>query len=260
MTHNEQDTLVITWEPPEIPNGAITSYVLRAEALETRASVPLPPIESQVQGGNTNSTTLRGLQPGSKYNISLSAINEHEGSDEISVITRTKIGPPNKPETPKVIAKNVTTITVDLEETTSEYGPISAYQVVVVQFGVIPPTDSNSAYGDYRKSNLEGTGYYITGEFDSSDFERYKRFVVGDGKTIGGYYNAPLEGGISPGIGLSVVSKDGNQIMRSFSDLSNSIQQLRSIEPKTESPGMSPMDVFLCFAIALLGMHIHFKI
>lgn len=256
MTRNEQDALVITWEPPEIPNGDITSYILRAEAVETRASVPLPPIESQVQGGNTNSTTLRGLQPGSKYNISLSAVNEHEGSDEINIITSTKIGPPNKPETPKVIAKNATTITVELEDTTSEYGPISAYQVVVVQFGVTPPTDSDSAYGDYRKSNLDGLGYYITGEFDLLDFEKYKKFVVGDGKTIGGYYNAPLEGGISPGIGLSVVSKDGNQIMRSFSDLSSTIELLRSKEPKTESPGMSSMDIFLCFAIAILGMHI----
>lgn len=193
ITASGQDSLELTWQPPDIPNGKIVSYTLKATAIETKAPYPLPPIEADVQGEFANATTIYGLHPGTKYNISILAANAQGTSDEAYTIDWTRIGPPNKPSPPRVLDKSDRTITIEVPPGSSENGPLTYYHVVVVQTGTIPPTSSDVAYESYERSNREGLGYYITGKFDISDYPQYKRFEVGDGRMIGGYYNAPLD-------------------------------------------------------------------
>ncbi|KOC70294.1 Putative tyrosine-protein kinase Wsck [Habropoda laboriosa] len=249
IIHSGSSSLQIIWEPPDISNGNITSYTLKAVVLQTFASNSIPAIESQIQGGASNSTILQGLQPGTKYNISINATNTQASSEPAYILGWTLIGLPDKPMMPKVIEQTSTTVTVLLSQGNSEYGPVSAYQVFVVQPGIIPPTNSNLTYYNYEKSMQQGLEYYITGEFESSEFHKYNKFTVGDGKMIGGYYNAPLNTQVIPQIGLIVVSKFQREVQYAYSDLVHKVTSYN----ENGNDNMDLIAITLCIAIGLLG-------
>ncbi|XP_012215238.1 putative inactive tyrosine-protein kinase Wsck [Linepithema humile] len=251
VTRDDIDALIITWLPPDMPNGNIISYTIRAVAVQTYATNPLSPIESQIQGGASNTTTLRNLQPGTKYNISITASNT-QGSSDLAYITEwTSIGPPEKPVVPKILERKDNSIIVALTKGRSENGPITAYQVVVVQAGTIPPTDSDVEYADYKSAVNQGLSYYVTAQFDPSDFNIYKEFTVGDGKIIGSYHNAPLKDYFtSAQIGLVVISRVKLEIQRSYSDLANAFKYKET----GASNRMDSTILVLCIAITLLSI------
>lgn len=251
MTRDDLDALVVTWQPPDIPNGNVTLYTLRAVAVETHASNALPPVESQIQGGASNSTILRGLQPGTKYNLSITASNAQGPSDPAYTVAWTAIGPPDKPVAPKVLERGDGTVTVALTEGHSEYGPISAYQVVVVQAGAIPPVGPDIEYLNYDGASKRGLNYYVTAQLDPSEFHRYRRFTVGDGKLIGGYYNAPLKDHlVSAQVGLAVISRVQAEIQRSYSDLAGNTFNRDTMAAGREA---NLTALVLGVAIAILG-------
>ncbi|EZA47110.1 Putative tyrosine-protein kinase Wsck [Ooceraea biroi] len=250
VTRDDIDALVITWQPPDIPNGNVTSYTVRAVAVETHARNMLSPIESQIQGGASNSTVLRGLQPGSKYNITITASNAQGPSDPAHAVAWTSIGPPDKPATPKVLERGDSTVTVMLTDGHSEYGPISTYQVIVVQAGTIPPVGPDVEFLNYDGALKNGLSYYVAAQFDPSDFHMYKRFTVGDGKQIGGYYNAPLRDHFTTAqIGLAVVSRVQTEVQRSYSDLTS-----YALAHEETSSQMDSTALVLCIAITILSI------
>lgn len=125
---------------------------------------------------------------------------------------------------------------IQLSEGSSENGPITFYQVVVIQPGVIPPSGYNIAYPSYTQSNEDELGYYVTAEFDASDFPKYQKFLVGDGQNIGGYYNAPLkEDSILPQVGLVLVSRNRESAQYSYSDLTNNFYDHRHASSQTNT-------------------------
>lgn len=251
VIHENKDAISIVWQPPDIPNGNVTFYTIRAVVIETHSSNILPPIESQIQGGASNMTTLRGLQPGTKYNISVIASNTQGSSDPAYITSWTMIGPPDTPAMPKILERGDSTITVMLTEGHSEYGPISVYQVVVVQAGTIPPIDSSVEYLNYDSASKQGLNYYVTAQFYPLDFHKYKRFTVGDGKMIGGYYNAPLKDlYVSAQVGLAIISRVGTDVQRSYSDLTSNVFSHET----TATSRMDSTALVLCIAITLLSI------
>lgn len=54
--------------------------------VQTFASNSIPAIESQIQGGASNSTILQGLQPGTQYNISITATNTQTDSESVYIL------------------------------------------------------------------------------------------------------------------------------------------------------------------------------
>lgn len=251
MTQNSMDTLVITWLPPDIPNGNIILYTVRAEAVKTNASSMLSLIESEIQGSTSNTTILRGLHPDTKYNITITASNEQGSSDVAYVEGWTLIGLPEKPTTPKILERRNGSVIVALTEGHSENGPITEYQVVVVQAGTIPPTDPDVEYVDYKLALKRGLNYYATAQFDPLDFPKYKVFTVGDGTIIGSYYNAPLQDYFtSAQIGLVVISRRRSDIQRSYSDLtSNAYARTTTGETRTNTTIL-----VLCVAITFFSV------
>lgn len=192
VTNYGQYFLEIIWQPPDTPNGKIISYTVKANAVETHSIEPLQTVQNEVQGESSNVTTLYGLHPGTKYNVTIFATNTQGSSEESYTIDWTRLGPPNKPDVPKVIEMTDKTVTIEIPEGSSENGPLSYYHVVVVQAGTIPPMAHEVVFENYDKSNKDGLEYYLTARFDVADYPQYKKFVVGDGRMIGGYYNAPL--------------------------------------------------------------------
>ncbi|KYN03009.1 PREDICTED: putative tyrosine-protein kinase Wsck [Cyphomyrmex costatus] len=247
VSEETKDTFKITWQPPDIPNGKVILYTIRAVVEETFSSNDLPPIESQIQGGSSNMTILRGLQPGTKYHISITASNTQESSESANVTGWTLIGPPDKPAVPKILERGNNTITVMFTEGHSEYGPISAYQVLVVQADAIPPP-AEDEYLNYKSALEQGLSYYIAAQFDPLDFHSYRKFVVGDGKIIGGYHNVPLKDHFaSAQIGLVIISRMATYEQRSYSNLT-------SIILGHETNQMDTTALALCIAITLLSI------
>lgn len=251
VAQSHAKSLHVTWQPPDITNGNVKSYILRLKAIETHASYPIFPSQFQIEGGTADSTILTSLQPGTKYNISLTALNTDGESDPISIADWTHIGPPDKPEVPKIIKNTGSTIIVKLSKGTSEYGPLTAYQVVVVASGLIPPTNNVAAYTSYDKAMKDNIPYYITGEFEAGEFDHFKTFVIGDGQTIGGYYNAPLENNFeNPQVGLVLVSKLREEIQYRYSDLTGHGFMFNS----SGGTGLDAVAISLIVAITLLGI------
>ncbi|CAD6235511.1 GSCOCG00007936001-RA-CDS [Cotesia congregata] len=247
VINNKSESLNITWQPPDISNGNITSYIVRAVALETHAFYPLQPVQLQVQGESSDSTLLTNLQPGTKYNISVTAVNTNGESHPSYTIDWTLIGPPEKPDKPKIIEQSSSTVVVELTEGKSQNGPLSSYQVIIIHPGTIPPKQSDITYPDYHTAIKNDLPFYITGEFNANEYYKYKRFIIGDGQKIGGYYNAPLQEPFNrPQVGLVLVSRIGNEIKYSHSDFAG-----HSFE---SSAGPDGLAVGLYIAIALFSI------
>ncbi|XP_011307023.1 putative tyrosine-protein kinase Wsck [Fopius arisanus] len=248
VTKTTSSSLHITWAPPNIPNGNVTSYIIRVHPIETHSLRPLLPTQSQVQGGTSDSTILVGLHPGSRYNISMTALNLEGESDPISIQEWTSLGPPNPPETPKILERTTSTITVELAKGFSENGPLTAYQVLVVYPGTIPPTLPNESYPNYSEAIRDNIPYYATAEFEASDFQNYQKFVVGDGRKLNSFYNAPLEKPFdAPQIGLVTISRTRVSSLHSCSDLTENFMI------SSRSTGSSTI-VALWVAIVLLSL------
>ncbi|XP_043282006.1 putative tyrosine-protein kinase Wsck [Venturia canescens] len=220
VLESKSSSLFVTWEPPDLHNGNLTSYAVTAMVVSTYASYKISPSQTIVQGGSSNSTTLISLHPGSKYNVSITAWNSNGESDPASVLGWTLIGAPEKPEKPKIIEESGKTMTIQLFKGRSENGPVTAYQIIIVERFLIPPKDDKFVYTNYNRAVEESLGYYVTGQFDAVDFPRYEKFVIGDGKPIGGFYNAPLKDRfLDPQIGFVVISRLGRESRSSYSDL-----------------------------------------
>ena len=63
---------------------------------------------------------------------------------------------------------------------------------------------------DHQNATDSGSKFYIAAEFNASDLPG--EFVVGDGKTYSGYYNAPLLPGTVYKVHLRAVAKDQNGV------------------------------------------------
>ncbi|KAL7299942.1 hypothetical protein TKK_0007261 [Trichogramma kaykai] len=248
-----QDSLGVSWLPPDIPNGKIISYTLKAIPLRTNAQFPLLPVQSDVQGESANITTLYGLHAGTEYNITIVAFNSQGFSEEAYTVDWTHIGPPEKPPKPKIIDKTEKTITIEVPEGRSENGPLTFYHIVVVLPGVVPPKSNDIAYENYDAASRSGLGYYVTGKFDTSDYGRNKIFEVGNGKLIGGYYNAPLDmKNGQPQIGVAVESRIRGEVQYSYSDLTSSNH--RSLAHGAKDSGINAANVILWVLIVLLSL------
>ncbi|XP_008543704.1 putative inactive tyrosine-protein kinase Wsck [Microplitis demolitor] len=244
---NKSTSLDIIWQPPDITNGNITSYIIRAIALETHAYYPLQPMQLQIQGESSDSTTLTSLQPGTKYNISITAVNADGESQPNYLTDWTLISSPEKPDRPKIIKRDDNQIFIELTEGRSQYGPLSSYQIIVVHPGTIPPEQTDIIYPNYQKAIQDGIPFYVTGEFEAGEFDKYQQFVIGNGKKIGSYYNAPLEKPFDrPQIGVVLISRVRNQIKYSYSDLAGHALEFNA--------GLNGLAIGLYVAIALLSI------
>ncbi|KAF7989711.1 hypothetical protein HCN44_008385 [Aphidius gifuensis] len=251
VTKSQQKSLNVSWQPPDMLNGNVTSYTLHVVAVKTYASYPLFPTVSQVQGGSSENTVLTNLQPGTKYNISITATNEKGESDPANITAWTLIGPPDIPQTPKIIDRTDTTITVELQKGINQNGPLTSYQIVVVYPGTIPPINHSFSYVNYNIAKRDYLPYYITAEIPAEDFDKYnKKFIVGDGEKIGNYYNAPLKKPFdNPQIGMVLVSKNHDEIQYSYSNNNGNAY----INKNFHNTNKQSTKIILTIAIVILG-------
>uniref|UniRef100_A0A1Y1KDU2 Receptor protein-tyrosine kinase n=1 Tax=Photinus pyralis TaxID=7054 RepID=A0A1Y1KDU2_PHOPY len=244
-------TAFISWKPPK-SFVDIDYYEIKANVLHTFAGYD---VTSPVYRFSNNTfETERNFQPGTKYNLTLRAASKFGKSAVAFRILETAIGfPDNIPSTPNVLKRHGKIMIIQLSPVVNNNGPVSAYRIVVVNENMNPILQVDN-FKSYKDAMAEEANYYIAAEIEPQDI--LKNFTVGDGKTYGSYYNAPLQPNTIYRVLLGVVSRYLNVtrvVYSNTTDPSNTFVTV-SIMPAPESDDESPaLIIGLSVAIGLLS-------
>ncbi|XP_076042898.1 tyrosine-protein kinase Wsck [Oratosquilla oratoria] len=220
------DMLHIAWEHPIAGFKEIIEYVVNATSIFTYSERD-PPRTVEAKFSRLTQVWLNGVHPGSKYVVEVRAASRDGLGYPASKEMWTKVGKPEVPHVPQLISKTSDSMVVELETVVATNGPITSYQVVVVD-ETAPVILQPDALTDYNKAMKVGLPYYITAEFTPENF--YRRFTVGDGKMYGKYFNAPLISNVDHHILLGVISSLRNVTKSSYSVSDHSQHESSSLQ------------------------------
>ena len=165
------------------------------------------------------------------------------------------------------VDSSFTTLTVDLEPAVLTSGPLTAYQLQVEEvsapsgrrkraavrlerhnefwdtLGHSGGLDSlgHDTQENMRSRRAAGVPGYVTAQLEQGDITPNTKFVVGDGKTYGGYLNEPLAEQRWYVVHYVVLSTSSNVTRMSFSSLTPQAQTIPYVAP-TLSPQTSDDD------------------
>lgn len=165
-------------------------------------------------------------------------------------LTNFLLEPDNKPEPPIIKGKTDTTMTVQLNSVINNNGPVTAYQVIVMEesdkIGFQPESLTT-----YYKAKKDGLHYYIAAELEPKDLDQ--DFVIGNNLRYGHYYNAPLDPNKNYKVALSLISRlnDTTKTVYSEPNASNDVILINIGEE--DAPDSSPIVIALSVAIAVLS-------
>ncbi|XP_053628406.1 tyrosine-protein kinase receptor Tie-1 isoform X2 [Cherax quadricarinatus] len=196
-------SLHINWEPPAEGLSEILEYYVSAIPVFTYSESDPPRPMKWVYSAHTGTAWLHGVQPGTKYLVEVKAASAAGLGYPQSREMWTKVGKPETPASPELISRTSSTMTVQLQSVPPTNGPITAYQIVVIDETVTVEFQPE-LLEDYHGAMEKGLPFYITAQFPSENF--VTTFTVGDRQLYGNYYNAPLSEGIDYHILLGVLS------------------------------------------------------
>ncbi|XP_028042139.1 putative tyrosine-protein kinase Wsck isoform X2 [Bombyx mandarina] len=242
-----ETTVRLRWSAPDA-YSFITSYVIRAAVIETYSDYNLKPLEWRVSNETLNMELLN-LHPGSKYNISVAALNYDEEGPNITMVTETVIGTPDpSPPDVQIIQRRGDRMVVHIPKAKNVNGPVSMYRIVIsielYQQGFIVDTLSNHTY-----ATEQGLPYYITAELDPDDIKT--DFIIGDRSTYNGFYNAPLPLTNDIDVSLGVVSEKNHVRKVRYAESTKKII-LNINEPEEVSPMVVALGAGIAIGVVLL--------
>ncbi|XP_038066664.1 angiopoietin-1 receptor-like [Patiria miniata] len=244
-TERTDSTIALDWQPPLNPNGQIQRYIVEYRATDKPHQPGFTaPDEYERNEVESPPFVKDNLEPGTKYEFRVAAENQlFIGRDTVlEVYTKPQSGLPAPPQ-PISYQGDATDTTVTIGITTAVSGDdfIESYVVhvkktrssSVTRRDVLIPSHFEDSPNDYIAAELPKGGVP-------------DKFVVGDTKMYGGYYNAPLQTGAVYNIRVGSVSK-GNE----------SVANVEFSEPltiKVEQPSSSsgPIIAAVVLGIGLL--------
>uniref|UniRef100_A0A8K9VB52 protein-tyrosine-phosphatase n=1 Tax=Oncorhynchus mykiss TaxID=8022 RepID=A0A8K9VB52_ONCMY len=198
-----EEKMILKWREPAQTYGIITQYEI---SYKTVSSFD-PELDLSNQSGkvlkhsNETSHIFLGLYPGSTYSFTLRASTTKGYGPSVITQFTTKISAPSMPAYDQETSLNQTdsTVTVLLKPAQSRGAPVSGYQVVVeeerpqrARRGAVEILRCYPVPIHFQNSTVLNSGYYFTAEFLAIGLQATQPFTVGDNKTYGGYWNAPL--------------------------------------------------------------------
>ncbi|XP_028141687.1 putative inactive tyrosine-protein kinase Wsck [Diabrotica virgifera virgifera] len=202
VTNITENHIRITWQEPE-SFVEITKYKIMTNVIHTYSSyAPISP--EWFYSNDTFQTALNTLLPATKYNVTLSTVSPDGDGALVFRVIETKLDKPDSiPTKPKIIENRGHQLDVQLLPTPNNNGPVTAYRIIVVNEDANQDFDDTDL-GSYHDANRNGLSYYIAAELNPKDINNI--FTVGDGRTYGRYYNAPLDTNINYNLILALVS------------------------------------------------------
>ncbi|XP_052331918.1 receptor-type tyrosine-protein phosphatase mu-like [Oncorhynchus keta] len=198
-----EEKMILKWREPAQTYGIITQYEISFKAVSSFD----PELDLSNQSGkvlnhvNESSHIFLGLYPGSTYSFTLRASTAKGYGPPVITQFTTKISAPSMPAYDQETSLNQTdsTVTVLLKPAQSRGAPVSVYQVVVeeerprrARRGAVEILRCYPVPIHFQNSTVLNSGYYFTAEFLAVGLQAPQPFTVGDNKTYGGYWNAPL--------------------------------------------------------------------
>ncbi|KAJ8983439.1 hypothetical protein NQ317_013201 [Molorchus minor] len=214
VTNITENSLRLSWQDPE-SYIEITKYQIKAIIIDTFSK--LPPVSPEwLYPNNTFQAELITLQSSTKYNITLSTKSvSGDGALVYKIIETLNKDPDILPHQPIIVKRDNSKITVKLMPTNNNNGPVTAYQIIVVNSDLKQGFEKDSVLS-YDEAKKNGLAYYVAAELKADDIN--KEFVVGDGHYYGSYYNAPLDPDTNYDIILALVSQYNGITKIAYSD------------------------------------------
>ncbi|XP_068719116.1 insulin-like peptide receptor [Montipora capricornis] len=192
----------VTWEEPIDPNGIILKYQIYCVGKREydgafQSNLEIPTTEDV----RFNVIKKADLIPGTEFTVYITAFtSKGEGSQsEHMVVNKPAVAPP--PPTEPHVNKEATTshtITITIQPANDTNGKVIFHQVIVKipakvtkrEIPIIPDDVTN-----YKEVTRKVEKLYIAARLSRDALNTSKVFVLGDGKTYGGYENVQLEPG-----------------------------------------------------------------
>lgn len=230
-------SLSVRWLPPHSPKTMVTDYHVYVDIhhsydLAGKSRFMAKHIQ---QSHASRSATIIGLDPGTQYNVSVSASSDLRLGPIVSDLFWTEVGKPRVPEAPQLVQHghgqvNDGEIHVKLKPLEENpRGPISAYRVVVLDETDPVPFSQDDLTG-YAEAQEHGLKYWITAELTPEWFKYHSEFVVGDNNAYGGYLNyGPLPAGRDFHVTIGAVSTLNNVTKVSYASVSHDQHDLENL-------------------------------
>ncbi|XP_064476698.1 receptor-type tyrosine-protein phosphatase T-like [Ornithodoros turicata] len=194
VTDRRERSIRVEWKEPLRKNGVLRQYRLNISLIhsfDTELLNASRPNSTEFSNTSILWCDLQPLFPACTYNVCVEASTSAGfGAPQCERVT-TKASVPVVEAEPSLERIINNTVHLTLSPVTFKNGPISNCYVLVVrgydhyQGSVRPLT--------YQESRELDLPYYVAARLDPEQLRGPQDFVVGDGSTIGGYHNAPLE-------------------------------------------------------------------
>ncbi|XP_072041905.1 uncharacterized protein [Amphiura filiformis] len=197
-----KQTIQVSWEEPEHPNGIISKYTVRGKVIDKPYDllfVPSADYEFDVDVLNAQQRTYRiqNLKPSTQYEIQVAAHSEVGEGDSVTTeqftdpVTKEDIPTPSA--LPEISSNQITSSNIEIRipESSSEF--VSGYQIGVDLETNEKETDATSFQEKINSPPIYFT--YVAAELPKHDVKMNPMFVIGDDNTYGGYSNPPLHDG-----------------------------------------------------------------
>ncbi|KAM6953435.1 receptor-type tyrosine-protein phosphatase mu-like isoform 2-T2 [Aplochiton taeniatus] len=198
-----EEKISLRWREPLHTYGIIRQYEISYKALSSfDTEFDLTNQSGKVfNPSNETNHLFSGLSPGSTYSFTLRASTVKGFGPPVLTQFTTKISAPLMPgydqETP--LNQTDSTVTVLLKPAQSRGAPISRYQVVVeeerprrTRRGTAEILRCYPVPVHFQNASALNSPYYFSAELTPAEVRGSPAFCIGDNRTYGGYWNAPL--------------------------------------------------------------------
>lgn len=254
-----EDIITITFDAPERNGTELSGYEVNAIVLDTTVFSRSPWAmrnHTWKAQRSTNKIDLSNLTPSTMYLISIVPKNGDLDGGEATIEVSTRLAKPDPKPEPPVIVESQTPdghLKIEIKRATNNNGPITKYLIVVnfVDNELIHDFDE-SLLTSYQKAQNDGLNYYISGEIGPFTEDR-KTFIVGDGRRLGEYYNAPLpERHLHVLVG--VLSRLNNEERITYSNSSHDDELINVIQAPSDDSTSDILIFILTGACILCGL------
>ena len=183
-------SIYIEWERPR--TGANFEYVVTT-SLHFSYNTEGSRFTDKLMRLSSNMTTavILGLVPGSQFNVTIHTESEAGVGPAVSGLFWTEVGTPKMPSPPTIVpstGQNDGIITIKVSPVEEYYGPITLYQIIVIDETLPTVFDTEMLYNYTVAQNL-GLNYWIAAELDPDYLLTHEQFNVGDNFMYRGYQN-----------------------------------------------------------------------
>uniref|UniRef100_A0A3Q3MKI2 protein-tyrosine-phosphatase n=1 Tax=Mastacembelus armatus TaxID=205130 RepID=A0A3Q3MKI2_9TELE len=261
-----EQQISLSWKEPLQTYGLIRQYEVNRSIVCHLLHDPPEPNSPSL---SSTSHVFTGLYPGSTYSFTIKASTVKGFGPAVITQFTTKISAPLMPAYDQEPPLNQTdsTVTVMLRPAQSRGAPVSKYQVVVEEErprrqrrGAAEILRCYPVPIHFQNATLLGLQYYFAAELPMTELRVPMSFCIGDNKTYGGYWNAPLLPQKSYGIYYQAVSTANGVSPVQVTTTGFLGSATRKPEPEQEKPSDHTVTIagsiagILLFIIIFLGV------